>query len=586
MPSVFETHPIDKSSITEMQKIGALVSELESTLVAQRQLLQQRGMSLPPGTLTSLSNIQADIVALTSRLNEQLIELNRLHALAETSALINSSLGLDEVLNRVMDTVIALTGAERGYIMLRDEESGELIVQVARNLDKETLEQGAFIVSRSVANKVAETGEPVVTTNAQSDPRFAHQESVVSYSLRSILCAPLQVKGRITGVVYADNRIRTGLFGESELRMLVGFANQAAVAIENARLFERAKATLIEITENKELLENVFASIASGVITIDRAGHVVIFNHAAEKIFDVGSERVLNQPLREAIPALPAEAFRLARRVLDETVRESLEIQPEIAPRGQTVLDLRLSPLKTVDQETHGVTILVNDLTEIRRREATLAEVRRYLPPAMVENIRTIDNIELGGEDREISVVFADVRGFTSFSERLEPEELMTIINRYLSVASDAIHLYEGIIDKYMGDAVVGIYNTQINPQPDDHTLRAIRAAMSMIYDVQALHEVLPQELRLWYGIGIDTGMAVLGNVGSEERKEFTALGQPVDYAKKLQETAEHGEIIISEAAYQRVHDRIEAEKLERSFRGETEKRVMYRVLGFRRKRG
>lgn len=586
MPSVFETHPIDKSSITEMQKIGALVGELESTLVAQRQLLQQRGMSLPPGTLTSLTNIQADIVALTSRLNEQLIELNRLHALAETSALINSSLGLDEVLNRVMDTVIALTGAERGYIMLRDEESGDLNVQVARNLDKETLEQSAFIVSRSVANKVAETGEPVVTTNAQSDPRFAHQESVVSYSLRSILCAPLQAKGRVTGVVYADNRIRTGLFGESELRMLVGFANQAAVAIENARLFERVKAALIEITENKELLENVFASIASGVITMDRAGRVIIFNHAAEKIFDIAAERVLNRPLHEAIPALPAETFRLARRVLEETLRESLEIQPEIAPRGQTVLDLRLSPLKTVDQETHGVTILVNDLTEIRRREATLAEVRRYLPPAMVENIRAIDNIELGGEDREISVVFADVRGFTSFSERLEPEELMTIINRYLSVASDAIHLYEGIIDKYMGDAVVGIYNTQINPQPDDHTLRAIRAAMSMIYDVQALHEILPKELRLWYGIGIDTGTAVLGNVGSEERKEFTALGKPVDYAKKLQETAEHGEIIISEAAYQRVHDRIEAEKLERAFRGETEKRVMYRVLGFKRKRG
>jgi len=376
------------------------------------------------------------------------------------------------------------------------------------------------------------------------------------------------------------------LFGESELRMLVGFANQASVAIENARLFERVKAALIEITENKELLENVFASIASGVITMDRAGHVIIFNHAAEKIFDIDAEHVLNRPLHEAIPALPAEAFKLARRVLDETLRESLEIQPEIAPRGQTVLDLRLSPLRTVDQETHGVTILVNDLTEIRRREATLAEVRRYLPPAMVENIRAIDNIELGGEDREISVVFADVRGFTSFSERLEAEELMTIINRYLSVASDAIHLYEGIIDKYMGDAVVGIYNTQINPQPDDHTLRAIRAAMSMIYDVQALHEVLPQELRLWYGIGIDTGTAVLGNVGSEERKEFTALGKPVDYAKKLQETAEHGEIIISEAAYQRVHDRIEAEKLERAFRGETEKRVMYRVLGFRRKRG
>ena len=177
------------------------------------------------------------------------------------------------------------------------------------------------------------------------------------------------------------------------------------------------------------------------------------------------------------------------------------------------------------------------------------------------------------------------MRGFTGFSEKLEPEALMTIINRYLAVASDAVHLYEGIIDKYMGDAVVGMYNTQLNPQPDDHVLRAIRAAMSMLYDVQALHEILPPDLRLWYGIGIDTGTAVLGNVGSQERKEFTALGKPMDYAKKLQEAAEQGEIIISEAAYERVKDRVEAEAVERVFRGETDTHTVYRVRGFKRRK-
>ena len=458
--------------------------------------------------------------------------------------------------------------------------------RVARNLDKEAIEQGSFIVSRSVVNNVAETGTPVVTTNAQSDPRFAHQESVVSYSLRSILCVPLKLKDAVTGVVYADNRIRSGLFGESELAMLFGFANQAAVAIENARLFERVRAALVEITENKNLLENVFTSILSGVITTDLFGRVIIFNPAAERIFGIPRAEALDRPLRDVLPFLPEEFYTLAGRVQEESAREDLELQPEVPGRGQLVLDLRLSPLTDHDQHTQGLTILINDLTEIRRREATLNEVRRYLPPAMVENIRTIDNLELGGEEREISVVFADVRGFTGFSEQLEPEELMTIINRYLAVASDAVHLYEGIIDKYMGDAVVGMYNTQLNPQPDDHVLRAIRAAMSMLYDVQALHEVLPENLQLWYGIGIDTGMAVLGNVGSQERKEFTALGKPVDFAKKLQEAADHGEIIISEAAYERVKDRVEAERVERTFRGETGKHTVYRVKGFKRRKG
>jgi adenylate cyclase len=583
MPSLIDTNPMHSQSLSDAQQISAMIKQLESMLRTQREVLQQRGMSLPPGTLQDVSHAREDLEALAQRLEGQRIELNRLHALAETSSLINSSLGLDEVLNRVMDTVIDLTGAERGYIGLRDEETGEMTFRVARNIDKETIEKGSFIVSRSVINNVAETGEPIVTTNAQNDPRFSNQESVVSYSLRSILCVPLMVKDTVTGVVYADNRIRAGLFGGSELDLLFAFAHQAAVAIQNARLFERVSATLEEITENTELLENVFASIASGVITTDTDGYIITYNQAAQRIFGIPHDEAINRSLKMVLP-IDNAFYEALYHVQTEQQTASLELEPEIPGRGKVVLSMRLSPLRAHEQSTPGVTILVDDLTDLRRREATLKEVQRYLPPAMVENIRTIDTIELGGEEREISVVFADVRGFTSFSERLQPEELMEIINQYLSVGSDAIHLYEGIIDKYMGDAVVGLYNTQLNPQEDDHALRAVRAAMSMIYDVQALHEVLPETHRLWYGIGIDTGTAVLGNVGSDERKEFTVLGKPVDYAKKLQEAAEHGEIIISPATYERLKDRLHTEQVSRSFRGDTEQHVMYKVLGIKRK--
>lgn len=579
------TNPVISANLNEAEKLSSQIGDMVAMLRAQRDILQQRGMNLPPGTLKGLQEAQRDLDNLAAYLRDQQIELNRLRALADTSALINSKLGLDDVLNEVMDTVIRLTGAERGYIMLRDERTGKMEFRVARNIDQETIEKGSFIVSRSVVNNVAETGEPVVTTNAQNDPRFAHQESVVSYALLSILCVPLKVKDQVTGVVYADNRIRAGLFGDSERDLLFAFANQAAVAIENARLFEGVRAALIEITAYKELLENVFASIASGVITTDIRDHVIAYNQAAEKIFDVPRDRSLNAPLPDLLPMLGETFFNLVHQVRTRDVRQNIEIQPILPTRGQVTLSMKLSALKNHAQITRGVTILVDDLTEQRKREATLAEVRRYLPPAMVENIRTIDTIELGGQEREISVILADVRGFTSFSEQLQPETLMEVINRYLSVSSDAIHLYEGIIDKYMGDAVIGLYNTQLNPQEDDHALRAVRAAMSMIYDVRALHEMLDEPYRLWYGIGIDTGLAVLGNVGSEERKEFTALGKPLTYAKKLQEAAERGEIIISEATYQRVRDRIDAERIQRPFRGETQPQVMYRVRGFKRRK-
>ena len=584
MPTSKETNRIESLSITKTGQIHAMIIQLESTLHNQHRILQQRGMTLPPGTLQDVGSIKDSLSALAASLHVQQVELGRLKALAETANLITSTLSLDAVLNNVMDTAIQLTGAERGYIVLREPPSMELEVRVARNLDQETIDKGSFIVSRSVVNEVAASGRPVVTTNAQNDPRFANQESVVSYALRSILCVPLKVKDVVTGVVYVDNRIRAGLFGESELALLLAFANQSAEAIEHARLFGRVRATLEEVTGHKELLENVFASIASGVITTDTQGTVIICNQAARRILNLDRATVLNRPLREVLPPLGDTFFEAATLALDTGQQQSLELEPEIPGRGKVVMNLRLSPLKTPDDTTNGITILLDDLTDIRRREATLAEVRRYLPPAMVENIREIDTIELGGEEREISVILADVRGFTRFSEQLEPEALMTIINRYLEVSSDAIHLYEGIVDKYMGDAVVGLYNTQLNPQENDHALRAVRAAMSMLYDVQALHELLPSEYQLWYGIGIDTGSAVLGNVGSQERKEFTALGKPLNYAKKLQEAAERGEILISEETYDRIKNRIEAQQVERTFRGEDTPRTMYKVVGFRRK--
>jgi adenylate cyclase len=129
-------------------------------------------------------------------------------------------------------------------------------------------------------------------------------------------------------------------------------------------------------------------------------------------------------------------------------------------------------------------------------------QVRRYVPMAGLDRIRAADLEHIQVEAREVTAIFCDVRGFTSFSEKLQPEDLMRVINRYLSLASDAVNLYEGIVDKYMGDAVTGLYNTQLNPQ-EDHAIRCVRAALSLVSDLYAQHEVLPEDQRLFYGIGI-----------------------------------------------------------------------------------
>lgn len=186
--------------------------------------------------------------------HQDTMQQRSLAALYEVSRVIGSSLDLQTVLDQVMDAIIRLTEAERGFLMLLDDD-GKLEVRVARNFDQETLESGEFAVSRTITRQVVNSGEAVVTTNAQTDPRYAGQASIVAHALRSIMATPLRARGHIIGVVYVDNRIRSGIFSEQNLEILDAFAAQAAVAIDNARLYSAKDAALANRVEELTMLQ-------------------------------------------------------------------------------------------------------------------------------------------------------------------------------------------------------------------------------------------------------------------------------------------------------------------------------------------
>ncbi|WP_420641216.1 ATP-binding protein [Candidatus Leptofilum sp.] len=192
-------------------------------------------------------------------MSNQLIERQeaRLAALYEVSSQLGKSLDLGEVLNQVMDSIIQLTGAERGFLMLYDSEKGDLQTRAARNFDQETIEADATNISRTVIERAIHTGEGILSSNAQEDDRFSGRESVVGYQLRSIMCAPLRVRGHTLGAVYVDNRLFSGVFEKDDLGLLVTFANQAAIAIENARLFTQTDQALARRVEELSLFQRI-----------------------------------------------------------------------------------------------------------------------------------------------------------------------------------------------------------------------------------------------------------------------------------------------------------------------------------------
>ena len=528
-----------------------------SKLTSQmRNTLQTIRTTLPPDTLEKLSNLESSLYQVSQQVTAVEEERSKLLALASTTQAVNSSLELDEVLQLVMDTIIRLTEAERGFLMLRDSQ-GQMVTRTARNWEQESINPNEFAISRTVIQRVIDSCEPVLTTNAREDPRFGGQESIMAYNLRSILCVPLQAKTELIGVLYADNRFRSGLFNEAEKDLLTVFANQAAIAIENARLFVSVRRTLDEVTGLKNLMDNVFSSIASGVITTDIKEQITLCNRAAENILGSSTTNIVGRQLDDVLPTCAGDI-----RAHLTTVRENnksvmgLEVTHCVPERGSVDWRFNLSPLKDADHVTQGTVIVLDDMTERNKLEAQRRLLERMVSPAVLNQINP-DSLRIGGQQRDITILFADIRGFTSFSEKQSPEELVVVLNRYLAAGAEAVLAQEGTVDKFLGDAVMAWFNAPL-AQPD-HTLRAVRAALNLRSSIEKLHAELPPEAQLSFGVGIHYGNAVLGWIGTEKRTEFTAIGDSVNTTKRIQENAARNQILISKEAYELVRNRVKA---------------------------
>lgn len=222
----------------------------------QHAIEKLAGMSLSPEGDQVVSIAQLAVKNLEIELKQN-AEATQLQALYQVSRMLGTSLNLDDVLNQVIDAVIELTGAERGYLLLIDQDTQQLSVKAARGLDKAELEETDKGFSRSVVRSVLEQGRGVITTDAKIDPRFADQQSVIMHDLRSILCVPLRWRTHIIGVIHVDNRVQAGTFSEEVLELTETFATQAAAAIENARLYTRTDRDLFNRVTELEMMTEI-----------------------------------------------------------------------------------------------------------------------------------------------------------------------------------------------------------------------------------------------------------------------------------------------------------------------------------------
>ncbi len=495
-------------------------------------------------------------------------ERNELETLYDIARTLNSTLEFDRVLRLVMEQVISFMNAERGFLALVNPVTGNLDFTIALDKEARSIERSEFNISRSTVDKVVHTREPVLADDAQADLKGS--ESIVIHGIRSIMCAPLVVRNNCIGAVYVDSRINANLFGPKHRELLLAFCHQAAIAIDNARLFADLTKTIRQVNEDKQYMDNIFASIANGVITTDSEGKITTFNAAAARILRINPANVVGKHYRDIFSQRPqvglTELLQNTRLEHEHGTMVTHSVDCDIPGAGMVNLNLYVSALRDTQNAHIGIALVIDDRTEIKRSEAQVKQIRRiferYVHPKVVQQL--IQNpmaINLGGETKEISVVFADIRGYTSLSETMAPEQVMNLLNSYLEIMVKEIWDEEGTVTAFIGDAIMAIFNAPL--QQEDHALRAVRAAWKMRLAVLEYQRTNPHGVPIAFGFGVNTDFATIGNIGSHERQQnYTAIGDAVNVAARLQQNTSDNNILINHSTFVRTRANVKVAQM------------------------
>jgi adenylate cyclase len=494
----------------------------------------------------SLVNDPAASAALEALRSHMSIErIGKSERLAHAGHIVNASLDLEAVLRNALQLAVDVMKAERGFIVIADG----LRIVALHNIDGTAIGQEADDPSRAIVQRTIDLGEIVYTTDAQTDPRWNLRGALRPLQLRSIVCVPLRVRDKVLGAVYLDSRVVPGLFEPGDREMLMSFAYQAALAIENARIFEEERDRLQRISALQAFQTRILEAIANGVITLSPRREITTFNRSAERTFGIASDKMNGKAAFALAAVMPEFPELLDTFFSSGGVALRAETEGQHFDGRELTLELQLSPLES--PEGKGVAIVVSDVTKHRRLEqAHEAQVvragrvqesfTRYLAPHVVKSLMEDPvSIRLGGERTRATMFFADVRGFTQIAATLPPERVVEILNTYFEEAVRVVFENDGLLDKFYGDGLMAVFGPP-RVRSDDAS-RAIAAAIALHGEVAKLGPRLDHPLKI--SVGIATGYVVAGHFGSAKRMDYTVIGDAVNLASGLQSAAPPGTI-------------------------------------------
>jgi adenylate cyclase len=470
-------------------------------------------------------SLQASAALENARLFEKVERQQREEAtLLEVSISIVAEIHLGPLLAKIMAAATSLLDADRGTLFLYDADSNELFSRVAGGIAGEEIR---FPADAGIAGECFSSGRVINIADAYSDSRFNPDfDRHTGYRTHSMLCMPIVARGeRKIGVMQILNR-KGGAFGSADERRLRAFSAQAAVAIENAQLFE-------EVSAERNYNEAILHSMNNAVLTLDAGGILRKANESARRILRRTDEDLLGHRLDEIFPGRNSWVAKSLEKV-QASGSTDITVDTDLLIEGHEAVSVNMATVQLTNlrNEPIGYMLMMEDITREKRLRNTMS---RYMSKTVVDQLLESGEVELGGTGRDVSVLFSDIRGFTSISERLGAKETVALLNEYFTDMVDIVFAHNGVLDKYIGDMIMAVFGSVL--QTDDDASNAVMVGNRML---TALHQLNRRRAgrgdeAIRIGVGISTGNVVAGNIGSLKRMEYTVVGDRVNLAERLE---------------------------------------------------
>jgi adenylate cyclase len=448
-----------------------------------------------------------------------------LRQLLEISSSITSEIDLESLLKRIVQTTSRIISAERSTLFLHDEKTNSLWSLVAEGLGTKEIRMPA---TQGLAGEAFQKGEVIVTADAYQHPAFLPEKDRESgFVTRNVVSMPITTReGRRLGVMQALNRTDGGSFTRDDVVRMKAFASQAAIALDNATLFS-------EVVAAKNYNESILSSMSSGVVTLDTDGNIAKVNEAACEILGTDRESLDGASARAILESTNPWFIDEIEAVEASGIPKSL-LDADINTRSGATKSVNLSLVPLINEgKQAGILTLLEDISEGKRLQGAM---RRFMPQKIVDQVLDRDDDLLFGSACKASVLFADIRGFTSLSEKLSPREVVDMLNEVFTELYEAVAGSEGILDKYIGDAVMAVYGVPFAHDSDPEN--AVRGAIEMLRMIDVINQRRSRAgaLGLRLGVGISTGDVIAGTIGSPKRMDYTVIGDSVNLAARLQD--------------------------------------------------